>query len=267
MITGAGSGIGRATAVAFAEAGALVHVVDLNETKAAQVVGELKLMGSQAWAHQADVREADALQRVAQEVYSRHGRTDILVNNAGVANAGRLEQTSLEDWKWILDTNVWGVIHGVHAFVPRMIKQPGDAHIVNTASVAGLIGLPSMAPYCTSKFAVVGLSESLGVELARHGISVSAICPGIVDTNILRAGKWGETLAASKPALMDLYRKRGISPESIARDILRAVKRSRPLQVSAGAVYPALLLKRLSPRLFRSAAAFAAGRLFNGAQR
>ncbi len=265
VVTGAGSGIGEAIAHAFAEQGAAVHVVDVDEHRAHRVARDLALGGAQAFAHVADVRDPAALERVADEVYARHGRTDVLVNNAGVGHGGLVQEIALEDWKWVLDTNLWGVIHGVHAFVPRMIDQGGDAHIVNTASLAGLIGIPTMAPYCASKFAVVGLSESLGAELAPHRIRVTAVCPGVIATDIVRAGKFGEAIAGTRARIEAYYQKRGIKPERVARDVVRAVRSDRPLQLTIGAAYPALWLKRLSPRLFRGAASLLARRILSGA--
>ena len=261
VITGAGSGIGRAAAKAFASLGAIVHAVDLDDARAQETAGALRLQGNEAWSHQADVRDPDALERLAASVFERHGRCDVLVNNAGVGHSGFVHELSLEDWRWVLDTNLYGVIHGVHAFVPRMIEQGGGGHILNTASMAGLVALPSMAPYSTSKFAVVGLSESLGAELAPHGIGVTAICPGIIDTNIVDAGR----LAGSN-ALRDRiaahYRSRGIPPERVAADMVAAVRSRKPVAMTAGASYPVLLLKRLSPRLFRGAASFAVSKIY-----
>ena len=264
VITGAGSGIGRATAHAFAREGAKLHLVDMARGRVEEVAGELRLMGAEAHAHCVDIRDADAMEALAETVYREHDRTDVLVNNAGVGHSAMVHETPLSDWKWVLDTNLWGVIHGLHAFVPRMIDQGGDAHIVNTASLAGLMGLPSMGPYCTSKFAVVGLSESLGTELAPYGIGVTAICPGIIDTDIIRAGKMEGSTAASKTKVAAFYRRRGIPPERVARDILRAIRIRRPVQLTAGSVYPALWLKRLSPRLFQGAVRLLHTRVIGG---
>ena len=261
VITGAGSGIGLATAHAFADLGAIVHVVDFDEERAHAAAKTLTRTGSEAHAHTVDVREATALEKLAEDVYARHGRADVLINNAGVGHGGYVHELSLEDWRWVIDTNLWGVIHGVHAFVPRMIEQGGRAHIVNTASLAGLIGVPSMVPYCSSKFAVVGLSESLGAELAQHDISVSAICPGIIATNIIADSKLGGSVGERRERILRYYEKSGIKPEKVAADIVKAVRGERPVQLTLGPAYPALWLKRLSPRLFRGAASFAARKL------
>jgi NAD(P)-dependent dehydrogenase (short-subunit alcohol dehydrogenase family) len=265
VVTGAGSGIGEATVRAFAELGAVVHVVDLDEHRAHRVARQLGETGARAFPHVVDVRDAAAIEALADDVYARHGRCDVLVNNAGVGHGGLVQEIPLEDWKWVLETNLWGVIHGVHSFVPRMIDQGGEAHIVNTASLAVLIGIPSMAPYCASKFAVVGLSESLGAELAPHKIRVTAVCPGVIATDIVRASKFGDALAGTRARVEAYYRKRGIKPEKVARDIVRAVRAERPLQLTIGSAYPALWLRRLSPRLFRGAASLLARRILSEA--
>jgi len=261
VITGAGSGIGRATALAFARHGAVIHLVDIHRGRVEEVAEEVRAVGPGAWAHVVDVRDAEAMEALAEQIYQRHPRIDVLVNNAGVGHAGLVHETSLEDWKWVLDVNLWGVIHGVHAFVPRLIDQGGDAHIVNTASIAGLVGLPSMVPYTTSKFAVVGMSEALGAELSPHGIRVTAICPGVIDTDIIRSGRLGGAVGERKRRVMDFYEKLGIPPRRVADDIVRAVRQGAPLATTLGASYPVLMLKRLSPRLYRSTATFALGRV------
>ncbi len=266
VITGAGSGIGRATALAFAKQGARVHLVDIHAGRVEEAAAEVRLVGPQAHAHVVDVRDAEAVERLAADVYARHSRVDVLVNNAGVAHGALVHETTLDDWRWVLDVNLWGVIHGVHSFVPRLIDQGGAAHIVNIASIAGLMGLPSMSPYCASKFAVVGMSEALGAELSPHGISVSAICPGVITTDIVRSGRLEGAVGERRRQVMDAYRKLGMPPERVARDILRAVRRSTPMATTLGSAYPALLLKRMSPRLYRRTAKFALRRII-GADR
>ncbi|MCA9648290.1 MAG: SDR family NAD(P)-dependent oxidoreductase [Myxococcales bacterium] len=267
VITGAGSGIGRATARAFAEHGARLHLVDIHAGRIEEAAQEARRLGPEAHAHQVDVRDAEAVERLAAEVYRRHRRVDVLVNNAGVGHSALVHETSLDDWRWVLDVNLWGVIHGIHAFVPRLIDQGGGAHIVNTASIAGLIGLPSMAPYSASKFAVVGLSEALGAELAPHGITVTAVCPGVVSTDIIRSGRIEGALGERRRSVIDFYDKRGLPPERVARDILRAVRSGAPLATPLGATYPALLLRRLSPRLYRSTAKLALSRVIGADRR
>ncbi len=266
VITGAGSGIGRATARAFAEHGARLHLVDIHRARVEQSAADVRSLDASAHSYEADVRDAEAIEAVAASVYEAHGRCDILVNNAGVTHGALVQETSLDDWEWILQTNLWGVIHGVHAFVPRMIDQGGKASIINTASLAGLVGVPSMAPYCASKFAVVGLSESLGAELRPYGVSVTTVYPGIIDTDIVRSARIRGSLGDSKRRLVDMYTRQGIAPERVARDILRTVASQAPLTKRLGRALPALLLQRLSPRAYRRAAGLALGRML-GARR
>jgi NAD(P)-dependent dehydrogenase (short-subunit alcohol dehydrogenase family) len=261
VVTGGGSGIGRATAHAFARLQANVVVVDIQGVRAEEVAAELRLTGAQASAHEVDVRDPEAVERMAVEVFRRHRRVDVLVNNAGVAHSALVQETTLEDWHWVIDTNLWGVIHGVHSFVPRMIDQGGRSHMVNVASVAGLVGVPSLAPYCASKFAVVGMSESLGAELAPYGIRVSTICPGVVATDIIRAARIEGSLGSRKRKLVELYVRRGLAPDRVAREIVDAVRAGRPLVGPLGHTRPAVWLRNLSPRLYRATAGLAFGRI------
>ena len=178
VITGAGSGIGRATAFEFARHGARLELVDIDGPSVEAVRQEIAARGGEASAHEVDCTDAESVQRLADDIFARQGRVDVLHNNAGVCCGGAIEEISLDDWRWITDINYWGVVNGVRAFVPGMIEQGGGGHILNTASMAGLVGLPMVSPYCATKSAVVGLSEALDIELAVHGIRVSAICPG-----------------------------------------------------------------------------------------
>jgi NAD(P)-dependent dehydrogenase (short-subunit alcohol dehydrogenase family) len=267
VVTGAGSGIGRATARELARRRARVHVVDIDRARAEAVAEELARTGAEAWAHEVDVRDAAAVEALAERVYAQHGRTDVLVNNAGIGFSAHVHEMSLDDWRAVLDVNLHGVIHGVHAFVPRMIDQGGDAHIVNVASILGLLGVPTMSAYCASKFAIVGLSECLGAELAPFGIAVTTACPGVIATDIVRAARMGASVDAHKRRIVELYRRVGIAPDRVARDIVRAVMRAAPLALTLGGSYPALLLHRFAPRLYRRFARIAHDRMLGGAQR
>lgn len=245
VITGAGSGIGRATALEFARAGSRVHLVDIDAVRVAEATSAARALGPAATAHVVDCTDAQAVERLAATVYAVEGRVDVLHNNAGVCGGGPVEQLRLEDWRWVIDINLWGVVHGVHAFVPRMIAQGGGGHIVNTASMAGLVGLPFVTPYCASKFAVVGLSEALATELAVHGIGVTAVCPGAVRTNVLRDGRLDlpDGLRGRLVSAMERFATR---PERLAASILRAVRRDERLVLVAGELLPLWLLKRAS---------------------
>jgi len=224
VITGAGSGIGRATAAAFADQGARVHVVDVEPDGLAELALELSKRGGQFTAHVLDVRDAEGMIRLAEEVVGAHGRVDVLHNNAGLVVGGQVEQLTLDDWRVAVDVNLMGVIHGIHAFVPHMIAQGGGAHIVNTGSLAGLLGFPVVSPYSATKFAVVGLSEALDIELAPHDIRVTAICPGAVRTRVLEGARL-RLPGRGVEVLKRLVERFAMTPEQAAREVLRVVRR------------------------------------------
>jgi NAD(P)-dependent dehydrogenase (short-subunit alcohol dehydrogenase family) len=195
------------------------------------------------------VSDPAAVEALAEEVYGVEGAADILHNNAGVGHAGRVEDTTLEEWRRVLDVNLMGVVHGVHFFVPRMLNQGRPAHIVNTASMAGLVPTPELAPYATSKHAVVGLSESLNAELAPRGIRVSAVCPGFIDTNIVARAHLEGEISQSRDRLVGLYRRRGASPDVVAEAVVDVVRRGKLIR-TAPRRHVVLLwaLRRISPR-------------------
>jgi NAD(P)-dependent dehydrogenase (short-subunit alcohol dehydrogenase family) len=246
VVTGAGSGIGRAIAQALAQHGARVHCADINAVAAETVAAGLR----DAQAHTLDVSDADAVSALADTVYERDGRVDLLFNNAGVGHAALMVDTELSDWRRVIDINLMGVVHGVHAFLPRMLKQSTPSRIVNTASGAGLFPHPRMALYTAAKHAVVGLSTSLAAELENSKVGITVLCPGIINTaitqNILTSGE----TSAHRAQTIAFYEKNGASPEKVARDLLNDVRRNKlfclspRMQVGVG-----WLLYRLSPRL------------------
>ncbi len=247
VVTGAGSGIGAATARLLARHGAKVHVADINAAAAAAVAREI---GGGAVDHAIDVSRPEEVEALAKAVFDGDGRVDILHNNAGIGHGGDVEQTTVQDWQRVIGVNLLGVAYGVQAFVPRMLQQGGRATIVNTASEAGLIPIARMAPYCASKFGVVGLSESLDAELRSRGIRVVAICPGIINTPIIRAGIMRGQLGADQEKIVAFYDKHGASPDTVAADVLDAITHPRPIVVSPRTqVLAPYLLHRLSPRL------------------
>ncbi len=257
LITGAASGIGRATALAFARAGAALHLTDLRSEPLERTCSEAGTEGAtRAVAHRVDSRDPQAVERLAAAVFEREGRVDVLHNNAGVCCGGPAEQLSLDDWHWQLDTNLWGVIHGVHAFLPRMLSQGGGGWIVNSASMAGLVGLPFVAPYCTSKFAIVGLSEALDAELAPRGVRVVAVCPGAVRTGLFSDAQLKLPSAWADPITQGLKRFGG-DPARVASRIVSAVASGDSaalLLPSSSEMLPLYLLKRLSPGIYQRAA-------------
>ena len=185
VVTGGGSGIGAALARAFAAEGMDVVVADIELEAAEKIAAELRATGRRALAVRADVSNAESVEALAERTYAELDGCHVLCNNAGVLVMGALETRTQKDWEWVLGVNLFGVIHGVRAFVPRMLVQPGEKQIVNTGSIAGLVAAPGVGAYGTSKAAVIGLSEHLRNDLARHGIGVSVLCPGGVQTKIL----------------------------------------------------------------------------------
>ena len=189
VVTGGGSGIGRALALALAREGARVVVADVDEADAAETVRLVTAAGSEGLAVRTNVAERQEVESLADRVFQRYGAAHVLCNNAGVVVHGGLEASTWEDWQWVLGVNLWGVVHGLLAFLPRMIARGEGGHVVNTASMAGLIASQGLGVYNTSKYAVVGLSETLAKDLRPHGIGVTVVCPMGVATRIKAADR------------------------------------------------------------------------------
>lgn len=186
VITGAGSGIGRAIALALADAGVKIVVADINEASAIVVAEEIRNKGMESLSVRCDVSNLAAVQNLAAASYDAFGRVEILCNNAGISwrPFRSVLDATLDDWRFILGINLWGVLHGLDAFLPRMRAQEGEKHIVNTASLAALFPHEGHAPYNSSKAAVVALSETMATELAPHGFGVTALMAGPIKTNL-----------------------------------------------------------------------------------
>ena len=189
VVTGAASDIGRGMVLAFARAGMHTVAADVDASGAQTVAEEAALIGPRSLALATDVTDPDALEALAEKTWAEFGACHVLCNNAGVAVARPLAETTEEDWRWTLRVNLWGVVNGVNAFLPRLKVQGEEAHIVNTASMSGHLPTPLLGAYTASKYAVVGLSECLAIELADEPIGVSVLCPGAVDTRIGDAGR------------------------------------------------------------------------------
>jgi NAD(P)-dependent dehydrogenase (short-subunit alcohol dehydrogenase family) len=250
VVTGAGSGIGRATATLLARHGASVHVADIDEASAQATVRTVEAAGGSAAAHVLDVTDADAVDAFAERIFAREGAVDVLHNNAGIGHAGDVASVTFDDWRRVIDVNLLGVAYGVQAFVPRMLVQGRPAAVVNTASQAGLVPAAKLAAYCASKYGVVGMTEALHAELSPKGISVSAICPGIIDTPIVAKGTMRGDAAEIHDRAVAFYRKRGASPDEVAEAVLATIARHRLIvPVPRRQVTAPYLLHRLSPRL------------------
>jgi NAD(P)-dependent dehydrogenase (short-subunit alcohol dehydrogenase family) len=251
LVTGAGSGIGRETALLAARRGADLAICDLDEAGLADLETAAHDFGARVLARRVDVASVDQMGEFAEAVHAEAGAVDLLVNNAGVGLGAAFLDTDLEDWNWILGVNLMGVVHGCHFFVPRMVERGAGGHVVNVSSMAGFFASPSLAAYSATKFAVLGLSEALREELRPHGIGVTAICPGMINTPITRNAPARGALAdaAARERVVALYARRNYGPERVAGKILRAVERDRTVAPVAAEAWIAYALKRVSPRL------------------
>jgi NAD(P)-dependent dehydrogenase (short-subunit alcohol dehydrogenase family) len=256
-VTGAGSGIGRATALALASEGADVIVADIDLESAAETVARA---GRAARAHaiRVDVGDAEAMERLADTIDREHGPPDIVVNNAGIGIGGPFLDTTLADWERIMDINLWGVIHGSRLFARQMVEAGVQGQIVNVASAAAFTPSRMLPAYSTTKAAVLMLSECMRAELAGAGIGVTAICPGLVNTNIVRTTHIVGISAEQEQRLQrrgaQAYGVRAYPPERVAQAILRAV-RTNPAIVPVTPEARALrTLSRLAPGTLRALA-------------
>lgn len=226
LITGAASGIGLALARAVARHRCPVVLVDVDEPQLRQAQAQIQSFGVDTWAHVVDVRNYEAMGRLAEQVARDTGGVGLLFNNAGVGLSGSFLDTSLHDWHWIVSTNLMGVVHGCKAFLPQMLGRPG--HVVNTASTAGLVAPHYLGAYATTKFAVIGLTEALRGELAGQGIGVSALCPGFVNTAIARRSRMvGTHRADAAIRAQRFFEERGLSAEAVAHAALRGIRRNQ----------------------------------------
>jgi NAD(P)-dependent dehydrogenase (short-subunit alcohol dehydrogenase family) len=237
--TGAASGIGRGMAEAFVAAGMKVVLADIEQVTLEETTRSMLATGADVHSVVTDVSKADQVESLAKRTLEKYGAVHVLCNNAGISvRSGPSWESSLDDWQWILGVNLMGVVHGIRSFLPIMIKQDTEAHIVNTASMAGLIA--NTVLYGTTKFAVVGLSEALFLELQRGKFKprVSVLCPGFVDTNIINAHRnRPKDFADESPPqgrVADAIRewfaeqlKQGMSPRAVGEEVLAAIRDER----------------------------------------
>jgi NAD(P)-dependent dehydrogenase (short-subunit alcohol dehydrogenase family) len=242
VVTGSGSGIGAALAWRFARAGMKLVLADIEPGAVGSVVRALRRDGHEALALQTDVADPDSVERLAQQTYERYGMVNVLCNNAGVVPSGRhlpVWEQSLQDWRWSLEVNLMGVIHGIHSFVPRMLAQGAPGHIVNTASVAGFVSGSGSTAYGAAKHAVVRATEALYAGLRERGapIGVTVLCPGLVATRIYESERnrpeqlaVPDGAAPESPELQaiaaNLYRN-ALTPEAVAEQTFEAIRDDR----------------------------------------
>lgn len=230
VITGAGSGIGRATSLLLAERGCSVAVVDINEAGANETAEQVRLRGQRASVHIADTRDALRIGELPGEVEETHGGCHILINNAGVTSAGAFEDETLDDLNWIVDINIWGVVHGCRAFLP-LLRQADEAHIVNLSSMVGLLGLGHNVSYSLTKGAVRSFTEALRSELITTQIGVTAVFPGAIRTNITNTARGSESQRLADMGRSKLAPLVMRPPSVAAAKIARAIERNRARMV------------------------------------
>jgi NAD(P)-dependent dehydrogenase (short-subunit alcohol dehydrogenase family) len=253
VVTGAASGIGYETALAFADQGARLVISDIAETALEKARETLVAKAADCLALRCDVADPESVDSFAEQVISRVGAPDILVNNAGIAFLGSFEETPADMWQHTFDINVMGIVHCTRAFLPAMRGAGGQRKIVNVASLAGFAPAPNMSAYAASKHAVVGLSEVLAMELHDTDISLLVVCPGIIDTNITH----GEGMAAPGMSgtqlakLQQYYHDEGAHPRVVARDLLTAVQRDQIYAFTGPLAKPTHAVSRFSRRLAR----------------
>ena len=238
VVTGGASGMGLAFAHRFAEAGMNVVLADIEAEPLAMAEASVAATGVKVMPVRTDVAKAEDIAALADRSFERFGRVNVLCNNAGVAGSpGAAWELSQKDWKWVIDVDLWSVVHGVRSFVPRMIASGEEGHVVNTASVAGLVSGAVGGPYTVAKFGVVALSEQLYYELgrARHNIGVSVLCPGFVNTNIFDSGRnrqaeYGDSGIAPTPeaeqrrAALHAMRQGMMQPAEIGALVFEAIQ-------------------------------------------
>jgi NAD(P)-dependent dehydrogenase (short-subunit alcohol dehydrogenase family) len=239
VVTGAASGIGLALAERFAAEGMKIVMADVEADALERAAAALRGRAAAVLATRVDVSKADDVERLARETYAAFGAAHVVCNNAGVAVIGAVHEHSLADWQWVMGVNLWGVIHGVRAFVPRMLAGGDEGHIVNTASMAGLTTAPFMSVYDVTKHGVVALSESMYKEFTATGapIGVSVVCPGLINTSIMRSsrnrppelaeeGKTGPMAQAFGQGLADRLTG-GYPPSEVATQVFEGIRDQR----------------------------------------
>jgi NAD(P)-dependent dehydrogenase (short-subunit alcohol dehydrogenase family) len=252
VVTGAGSGIGRETALLCARRGATLAICDVDEAGLEQTAAGVRALGRDVLAERVDVADAERMRQFAAAVHERFDGVDLLVNNAGIGVLAKFLETEPVDWERQISINLMGVVHGCQSFLPRMVQRARGGHVVNVSSQAGFQANPALAAYSTTKFAVFGLSEALRIELRAHQIGVTVVCPGVVNTSIIRTGTIrGDHAHERQDKLVRLYTRRGYGPEKVAVRILQAVQRNRAVAPITPEAHIGYLLTRIAPPIAR----------------
>lgn len=247
VITGAASGLGRSLSVALAEEGWKIGVVDINDAGSDETLEMVERAGGSGEAFHADVTLPEEVEAIASYFFDRWGGVDLFINNAGVASVGFVGDIPLEDWRWVFDVNFWGMVYGCHEFIPRM-KAQGGGHIVNVASSAGLLSSPEMAPYNTTKAAVVSLSETLRAEVAPHNIGITAACPMFFNTPLIETARYTDEWEWD--FFNCTFRYARMTCDEVARRIIAAVKKDKLYVVPQLSGKILWLNKRMTPGTF-----------------
>ncbi|MFZ5564467.1 MAG: SDR family NAD(P)-dependent oxidoreductase [Thermodesulfobacteriota bacterium] len=267
IVTGGASGIGKALAEELATRGASVVLADRQVELAETVAAAIRSAGGRAAAAALDVTDYPAMEQLVKDTVAQAGRLDYMFNNAGIGIGGNVDHHTVDDWDLIINVNLRGVVHGMHAAYNVMTAQ-GFGHIVSTASMAGLMAVPGMASYCATKHAVVGLSKSLRAEAAGKGVRVSAFCPGVIRTPILEGGRFGKILYSmteeQRAKLPDMFeRMRPMAPDRFAKKALDQVAQNRAIIIVPSWWRLFWWMGRVSPSL----EIFLAGKSFSDAQK
>ncbi len=249
FVTGGASGIGAALTTTLVGNGAEVWIADRQVGPAQELAQRLNSSGGKVHTIELDVRSYPSFEHAVAEALQQSGRIDYLFNNAGIGARGEIDSYTLDDWNDVIDVNLRGVVHGIQAVYPIMIRQR-SGHIVNTASMAGLVAGPGIGSYTATKHAVVGISKALRLEAERHGVQVSVLCPGVIRTPILAGGKYGRSNGLSSEQQLKFWEPlRPMAPEDFAERALRAVFRGDAIIVVPAWWKAFWYLERLSPTL------------------
>jgi NAD(P)-dependent dehydrogenase (short-subunit alcohol dehydrogenase family) len=253
LLTGAASGIGRATALKLAEQGAELYLTDRDADGLEKTVADARALGATVPQYRAlDISDYDEVARFAADVHESHPAMDVVMNIAGVSAWGTVSTLTHEHWKSMVDINLMGPIHVIETFVPPIVAAGKGGHLVNVSSAAGIIGMPWHAAYSASKFGLRGVSEVLRFDLARHGIAVSLVCPGGVDTPLTATVQVAgvDTSGEAFTKLQGRFRRHAVTPEQAAAAILRGAERGRYLVFTSPDIRALYHLQRLAPHTY-----------------